>query len=130
MLCDCRYCLDANTGASVWSYNTGATTTTIDCPPTLNEGALYFTGKTGGIYQLDATTGSLLWSSTAFAAYSTGAVIASGSMLYVGAATGRVLAINRTSTQLVWSYTIGSNIVPSPLVTDGSIFVGANNSFV
>jgi outer membrane protein assembly factor BamB len=57
------YCLDANTGNVLWTYQTGGP---VQSTPTIDGNAVYVTSCTqptnGTVYKLDASTGSVIWS--------------------------------------------------------------------
>lgn len=79
------YCLDAATGAKVWSFDAGIND--FDSSPTVVGGVIYSGSAGGNIYALNATTGSQLWlyqtSSTPSESSSSPAVV--NGVLYVGA---------------------------------------------
>jgi len=52
------YCLDAETGKSLWSYTAGGR---IDTPPTIYRGGVYFGSADGWVYALRSEDGELAW---------------------------------------------------------------------
>ena len=58
------YCLDALTGAQVWSYTTGNNTASS---PAVADGKIFVGSNDGNLYCLNASTGAYIWS------YATGA---------------------------------------------------------
>ncbi len=52
------YCLDANTGAEIWSFYTGGP---VRLAPTYSDGLLYTGSDDGVLYCLKAKTGELVW---------------------------------------------------------------------
>ena len=52
------YCLDAETGKSLWSYTAGGR---IDTPPTIYRGGVYFGSADGWVYALRSEDGKLAW---------------------------------------------------------------------
>jgi hypothetical protein len=52
------YCLDRNTGNTVWCYTAGGR---VDSPPTSYRGQLVFGSRDGYVYCLDAASGELAW---------------------------------------------------------------------
>ena len=52
------YCLDAETGRSLWSYTAGGR---IDTPPTIYRGGVYFGSADGWVYALRSEDGELAW---------------------------------------------------------------------
>ncbi|MCI4365112.1 MAG: PQQ-binding-like beta-propeller repeat protein [Thermoplasmata archaeon] len=49
-------------------------------------------------------------------------------LAYIGTESGNVLAINLASGQIVWGVWLGSPIRSSPLVTNGSVFIGTDTN--
>jgi outer membrane protein assembly factor BamB len=43
---------------------------------------------------------------------------------------GKLYLLNLANGQELWSYSIGSPIISSPIVSDGMVFVGANDGNV
>lgn len=52
------FALDADTGATVWSFTTGGR---VDSPPTIYQGRAIFGSADGYVYCLRATDGALIW---------------------------------------------------------------------
>jgi outer membrane protein assembly factor BamB len=51
-------------------------------------------------------------------------------VVYVGSNDYNVYALNATSGAKVWSFTIGSAVLSSPAVVNGTVYVGSYNSNV
>ena len=86
------------------------------------------------VYLLQAPTsspaGSLKWSyTTGEAVYSSPALSADGSTVYVGSADAKVYALNALTGSVTWSYTTGGGVSSSPaLSADGStVYVGSQD---
>ena len=75
------YCLNASTGAFIWSYTTSSW---VDSSPAVAGGRVYVGSWDGEIYCLDATTGALVWSyfTCANGVFSSPAI--AGGHVYVG----------------------------------------------
>ena len=115
------YCLDANSGAVLWEFQTGGQ---ILATPAVDDNAVYICSCTqpvnGTVYKLDANTGSVIWQLgipyelTATPAYTAGG--SSGNYLLASptVAAGMVFvrngyldnyAVNATTGAIIWDYT-------------------------
>jgi outer membrane protein assembly factor BamB len=128
------YALDATSGVLKWTFETGGD---VSSSPAIADGAVYFTGGDNHIYALDLATGKKKWK------YETGAAIPyfyvageprtydywssspaiSGGILYVGSRDGNVYALGLDG-KLKWKVAMGSTIVASPAVADGTVNEG------
>ena len=121
------YCLDASTGAKLWSYATGAWV--ILSSPAVADGEVYIGSCDGSVYCLDASTGAKLWS------YSTGSEVWSSpavadGKVYVGSWDGGVYCLDASTGAKLWSDAIGYMVLSSPAVADGKVYVGSMNGGV
>lgn len=109
-------CLDARTGAQLWSTKLKAAATGS---PALGGGILSMTLEKGQLIALNASNGNELWNVTAGAKLTTSPVIAAGSVL-VGSGDGRVLMYELTNPTLRWSGSTGTNVTGSPALSHES----------
>ena len=116
------YCLNAATGALIWTYKTG-----IDArSPAVADGRVYVGSWDDKVYCLDAATGASLWNfTTGGGVYSSPAV--AGGKVYVGSYDSKVYCINAITGAFIWSYTTGGLVYSSPAVADGKVYVGSRN---
>jgi outer membrane protein assembly factor BamB len=121
------YGLDATTGATVWTYDTGFFFT--DSAPAFANGVVYI--SSGDLVALDAKTGKFLWS------YPIGnqgapfnidsAPVVSNDIVYVGTNVGVVYAIGISSHSLLWSYTTGGDISSNLAVGNGVVYAASED---
>ncbi len=103
--------------------NPGAADDFVEAPP-LSEGKLYVTTTFGMMYALNATTGSILWSTnlgTKITDPRGSAAVAYGKV-FEGTAEG-LLAVNATDGSIVWKAPLNSTDTGTPAVVDGFVFV-------
>ncbi len=131
------YCFDAETGDEEWTYKTDGS---ITSSPAVVGGAVYIVSqepKSGGLYKLDASDGSLIWrfdiSYTLVAERGTdmhaSPVVADG-LVFVASNKDFYHAVNAQTGKLVWTYNVtrgtensGGFLVGSPAYHDGHLFV-------
>ena len=93
------YALDASTGESLWSFETGGAV----LPSTVVDGVLYAGSEDNHIYALDASSGELMRSyevgegMTAF-------LTVVGEVIYTGSEDGSVYAMDASSGEFLWNY--------------------------
>ena len=93
------YALDASTGESLWSFETGGAA----LPSTVVDGVLYAGSEDSRIYALDTSNGELMRS------YEVGEGMPAlptvvGGVMYTGSEDGKVYAMDASSGGLLWSY--------------------------
>ncbi len=120
------YCLNAATGAFVWSYTTGDR---VESSPAVVGGRVYIGSNDYNVYCLNATTGALVWSYKTDGYVWSSPAVADGKV-YVGSLNCTVYCLNATNGAFVWSYgTIGS-VESSPAVADDQVYVGSGDGKV
>ncbi|HME55354.1 MAG TPA: PQQ-binding-like beta-propeller repeat protein [Candidatus Lokiarchaeia archaeon] len=119
------YCLNASTGALLWSYTTG---NWVRSSPAVAGGRVYVGSDDHDVYCLNATTGLRLWVyTTGDIVYSSPAVV--DGRVYVGSLDKKIYCLNATTGALIWSYTASEQIyVSSPAIAAGRLFVGVCNN--
>ena len=115
------YALDAATGSSLWSYETGDN---ITGGVAVAEGLVYVPSHDGSVYALDVDTGRLRWS------YETGDAIWSalevaGGTVYAGSDDDHVYALDASTGALRWRFKTDGDVPGSPTVADGTLYVGS-----
>ena len=82
-------------------------------------------GGDGDVYALNATTGKLLWKTSA--GFCDASVAVANNMVYVGGADGSVNALNATTGKVVWTFNANGNfgnpVVSAPTVANGVVYV-------
>jgi outer membrane protein assembly factor BamB len=134
----------------VWSLDLGATR--VMASPTVGpDGTIYLGTATGQLVAVGAN-GSLKWTAQTGPTIKTAPALGSDGTVYLPTSDGKMYAVS-PSDQVQWSFDFGAHLGPTPLVTstegfgggaggangigsgasatigtDGTIFVGANNS--
>jgi parallel beta-helix repeat protein len=115
------YCLNASTGAYVWSYTTGGN---VFSSPAVVDGKVYVGSYDHKVYCLDALNGALIWSYTTGGDVWSCPSVAYGKV-YVGSADDKVYCLDALTGAVAWSFTTGNYVGSSPAVVDGKIYVGS-----
>jgi hypothetical protein len=120
------YCLNASSGAFIWSYPTGDY---VRSSPAVAYGNVYVGSYDGRLYCLDPSTGDSLWSYNAgFDIHSSPAV--ADDKVYVGAKDMRVFCLDAYGSVLTWEYTTGGDVNSSPAVANERVYVGSSDGSV
>ncbi|MDI6704165.1 MAG: PQQ-binding-like beta-propeller repeat protein [bacterium] len=137
------YCLDALTGAKIWSYETPPPQGSGPYLPRLNyvgsgkvsdKGILHIGDGGGWVYALDAETGVLKWKRK-LAKYSIeGSPCLAHGVVYYGAdnrdaggKAGMYHALSEDTGKILQSYNIGYDTHNSPIATEDWIYFGADD---
>jgi parallel beta-helix repeat protein len=125
--------LDALTGTKIWSYNPSSY---VPSSPAVANGLVYASAGNGNVFALDATSGSILWS-TSIATPNNGTVynmlsspaVAAG-VLYIGSFDQDIYALDASDGHVIWSYATvttayTSGTISSPAIVDGVVYIGA-----
>jgi outer membrane protein assembly factor BamB len=114
------HAFDAGTGESKWSFHTGDK---VRSTPSVVGGVAYFGSDDGNIYAVDAASGQAIWAfDTGHDAMDAGPAV-SGGVVYTGSE-GAVLALRASDGHLLWSNPTPINIVVSPAVANGVVYIG------
>lgn len=118
---DKLYCLNATTGAFIWSYTTAQDVTSA---PAIVDGKLYIGCSDGRVCCLNATTGALIWITGYLTNYFPGSPVVNDGRVYIGGADNRVFfCLNATTGATLWTYNTNGNVyVCSPAVADGFVY--------
>jgi uncharacterized repeat protein (TIGR01451 family) len=116
------YALNANTGALLWKYDTGAL---LESSPAVVNGKVYIGANDGNVYAFDATTGVKLWTFTAGNGVTASPAVANG-VVYAASANGYFYALNANTGAKLWSYATPYISTASPTIVDGVLY--ARNS--
>jgi eukaryotic-like serine/threonine-protein kinase len=115
------YALDAITGSTLWTYNTG---TKIFTTPTVANGMVYVgSADNWNYYALNAADGSLAWSfHTGGGTFSSVTVV--NNIAYIGSTDKNMYALDANNGNTIWTFTSAGEIRDSPAVVDGVIYFG------
>jgi outer membrane protein assembly factor BamB len=122
------YAYNAVSGALIYSVTT---TGYFDiCSAAASNGAVYFANYgEHTLTALDGSTGSALWAAPLTLDGTLEAMPAiAGGRAFIADETGKVYAANVGNGQLLWSTLLGSVIVGPPVIANGVVWVGGNNS--
>jgi outer membrane protein assembly factor BamB len=114
--------LDATTGGVDWSRTLGAEVTTA---PAVAGGVVYVTSTNGWLRALDETSGKTIWrAKVSSGALSSPSVDTADSLAIVGDSTGKVDAYSLSGSP-VWSVSLGGQVVATPAIGAGTVYVGS-----
>jgi len=117
------YALNANTGATLWSYTTAGA---VDSSPAVVNGVVYFGSWDHNIYALNASTGAKLWSYAAGGVVISSPAVANG-VVYIGSDDHNVYALDASTGAKLWSFTTGSFAESSPAVSNGVVYFDSHD---
>lgn len=121
------YALDPDTGETVWKTN-------IDGPQnnasfTAKDGTLYASRYRGGLVALDVETGDVLWEAETFSAGNQAPTTVGDAVVAVNQASG-ITVVDAATGDVRWGTSVydggGYDMVSSPLVVDGVLFLGTD----
>lgn len=131
------YALNASDGTEIWAYDTGDR---VLSSPTVLDGTVFMGGAYNKLLALDAEDGTERW------IYNTADLVSSSptavdSTVFVGSHDGHVYALNTRDGTERWVYEIAdgddrsrhtpsTGVGSSPIVVDGTLFVGSFNGRV
>ena len=138
------FCLDALTGAEIWSVNVGSgAPPKISSCPSYHNGTIYLTTKRawglynayvgGSVYAFDSTDGSSLWRFNTTGEISRSSPIVGDGVLLFGNRENKVYCISTTTLnvadedRLIWQRNIGSKIDSTLAVGMGRVFISRKN---
>jgi outer membrane protein assembly factor BamB len=135
------YALDATTGALLWRRSVittpnAAQDDVLSTPAIANGivyiGSGYYTPNGGRLYAVDASTGTLLWKYDAAGLLNYSSPAVANGVVYFGStnsdrfgSTGDIYALDEETGDLLWKYHAEEQIVSSPAVVNGRLYVGS-----
>jgi len=127
------YAINAETGAKIWSFKTGYN---VMSSQAVVGGKLYTGADDGNIYCLDARTGTQIWKlpvggPTIRYLQNVGPTIRSspavvGGKEYVGHLNGNLYCIDTNTGTPSWVFPTGGQVLGSPAVVDGAVYINSN----
>jgi outer membrane protein assembly factor BamB len=124
------YCLDASTGAIIWS-NTDTIEGQVEVSPAIAYGNVYIGGGSldTGFYCLNAENGNLIWNNQVYGAVYSDPAVVEGKV-YFGSLGGRFYCLDAYTGEEIWNYTADDIIDSSPAVADGKVYFGSHDKNV
>jgi outer membrane protein assembly factor BamB len=125
------YAVDANIGSEIWNFTTGFS---VKSSPAVVNGKVYTGADDGNIYCLDAATGNKLWQTSAgnitnsviglgYQAPIRSSPMVVGSKVYVGSLDGNLYCLDANSGTVLWKFQTGGEILATPTIVDGAVYV-------
>jgi len=122
------YALNANSGGKAWSKNIsgGLAVTAVKASAAVHNGKVFVGTKSGTMWALNSTDGSIAWSKPGFTSISSSATVSDGRVVF-GAEDGFIYVLNETDGSVFWKYETKAVMVSSPTVYNGYIVTGGND---
>ena len=134
------YAIDAETGDEEWSFPAQHR---IEATPAYSDGTVYVGSYDKRLYAVDAASGQAQWSRT-FDGLIRGSPTVWDGSIYVGIGchnlacawyaedegvpeNGWFVSLDAASGETNWRYEVGNEVVSSPAVADGMVYVGASD---
>lgn len=119
---------NATTGAVIWKYSistSGQDGQEASSQITVgNNGLVYFDAKTGFVYALHESDGTLAWKGATGLNNISSQAVANGT-LFVGSEDSNFYAFNANTGAFLWKTPIGAHIDSSPAVANGVVYFGS-----
>jgi outer membrane protein assembly factor BamB len=126
-------CLNASTGAKVWSApTTGSSqerTSIAVVGDYVYSGRYLYHDFGGDVFALNASTGDRIWTFLTGDFVQSSPAVVDG-VLYIGSDNGNVYAINASTGTKVWNYATNGPVRSSPAVAAGYVYVGSGDANV
>jgi outer membrane protein assembly factor BamB len=119
------YCLEATTGASIWSKSLGVDSVGAIA---IANGSLYVNTINGLLFCLNSTTGEKVWSNQ-ITNIARGLVVW-GDRLFVTSETGYAYCVNASTGNVIWTYKTNDVVKIYPAVNDGRIYFGSYDKYI
>ncbi|MGB2842109.1 MAG: PQQ-binding-like beta-propeller repeat protein [Halobacteriota archaeon] len=124
------YAVNITDGKELWNNSFSC----VMSSPAVSNGRIFVGSGNGRLYCYNADDGSERWNTTVNGPIHSSSVVANNTIYFgTNTADGTIYALNATDGTLRWSYTLnppsGSyyNIMSSPAVADGILFIGADD---
>jgi outer membrane protein assembly factor BamB len=131
------YANDISTGALAWKYDTKQEGTypwpnSILTQLVVQDGSIYFAGRSNRLYSLDVQTGKKNWHySSPTDQWLIGGPAVHKGVVYLGSSDQRLFhAIDASSGTLIWSTELDCRIWGSAAIKEGNIYIGSNSLYV
>jgi outer membrane protein assembly factor BamB len=120
------YALDASNGSSLWNFFYSLEGLN---QPLVSNGVVYFTGQGGKVFAVQASTGSILWSFATFGVLFFGLSLVNGILYFDATIPHSVYALHASDGSLAWQSQTGGENWTSPLVMNGTVFMGSDDFY-
>lgn len=133
------YALDAGSGDFLWDVETE---NRVEATPAVSDGTVVVGSFDRHVYGIDAASGDIMWDIETGGLIRSSATIVDGTV-YVGSGchnlacewyadgdvdeTGVVYALDLETGDIEWEHPIEDEVVSTPAVHDGSVYIGASN---
>lgn len=128
------YCLDANTGNEIWTYETGRDTAYyvwlgVEASPMIHQDKVYIGSRDAKIYCFDLNSGDTIWTNNNFNRSWMPSSFANGKdKIYCGSSDGfSFYEINKKNGKIEFSVNTNSYTFSSPALTDQLAYIGSAN---
>ncbi len=124
--------LNVTTGALIWEFTpaTFGSNDDVGAPLSLANGMVYVNSKSGIIYALNKSSGSVVWS-TQIGAQSnqdmSAPAVSSAGVIYVGSNDSPLYALNANTGAVLWKYTTRGPIYSSPAIANGLVYFASTD---
>jgi len=105
-----------------WTFATGSI---IHSSAAVANGTVYFGSRYGGLYAVDAATGSKRWEFPIDCGVQSTPAIVNG-IVYFGSNEGAIYAVDAETGQMLWRFPTHYPVMSSPAVADGMVFLGCD----
>jgi outer membrane protein assembly factor BamB len=130
-------CLDKNTGAQRWYYNSKINHLKgILSSPAVSQGVVYYGAYNGVLYAIQIESGHELWKRK-YCNWIGSSPLIVGDILYVGLEFnghpgGALIAIDKETTEIIWSFPLDNHLHGSPIYSKDNdvIIIGTNDQMV
>jgi outer membrane protein assembly factor BamB len=120
------YCVNASTGALLWTYLTGGP---IYSSPTITAERLYIGSDDGSLYCLNAVTGAVEWRYTTGRRIVSVPAVAHGRVV-VGSADHSIYCLDAVTGAKLWQYATGNTVLSSPTIVQDAVVIGSVDGYV
>jgi outer membrane protein assembly factor BamB len=128
-------CHDLNSGNVLWQYDTRtdgtyAWTNAIQTPLMVQDGRVFFAGRSGLAYALNSLTGEKLWTYSQAGVWIVGGTVIADGLIYYGSSNQSLLyALDIQTGQSSWNLGIDFRMWNAPLVSGDYLFFGARSFY-
>ncbi|MCW3996812.1 MAG: PQQ-binding-like beta-propeller repeat protein [Candidatus Bathyarchaeota archaeon] len=138
------YCLDAHTGKLLWQTPINGNkeftfaTIVLKSSPTVSDGIVYIGSLDSNFYALDADSGRVVWKIATVGPIECSPAVSNGAVFFTsqGPTTGVLYKLDAKTGSVIWKQDIpyvpvfigGTELLGSPSVADGMVFVPSNTA--
>jgi outer membrane protein assembly factor BamB len=124
---DLFYALDAATGSTIWTCNTGSSPHST---PAVVDGTVYVGSGYKGVFAINASTGAKIWNYPTSPGMHSSVAVAGG-RVYLAGNDGVMYALDSATGAKLWSYTMSNTgTTSSPAVANAILYIRDNNGYL